>query len=57
LAPSFSAVAPASSAASIKPLTIDGWATLSDSVKPRKPVGGASDSRSRTELSMPKASL
>jgi hypothetical protein len=38
-------------------LTIDGWATLSDTVKPRKPVVGTSDARSRTELPMPNASL
>jgi hypothetical protein len=50
-------VAPAPSAASTKPLTLDGSATLSDSVKPRKPVVGASDARSRTELSIPNASL
>jgi hypothetical protein len=51
----FSVVAPASSAVPIRLSTVLGWDTTSDSENPRKPVVCASDARSRTRESKPKA--
>lgn len=39
----------------MRPLTVDGWETVSDSVKPRKPVDGSCDARTRSSGPRPKA--
>ena len=41
----------------MRPLTVAGWDTVSDSVNPRKPVVGASEARKRTGASGPKAAV
>ena len=55
LAAGLTAVAPASTAASIRLRTVAGWATTNDSVKPRNPFVGASEGRNRTAPSRSKA--
>ena len=50
-----SVVAPAASAASIRALTLPGCDTVSESVKARKPLVGASEARSCSSGPKPKA--
>ena len=51
----FSDVAPAARAASIRALAVAGCETVSESVKPRKPVVGACEARSCNSEPSPKA--
>ncbi|WP_201294659.1 hypothetical protein [Nocardiopsis sp. FR4] len=53
----FNSVAPASTAESMRLLTVEGWDTMSDSVNPRKPVVGSCEARSPTRVSGPKAAV
>jgi hypothetical protein len=41
----------------MRPSTVEGWETTSESVNPRKPVVGASEARRRTWLPRPNAAV